>query len=259
MLTAERDGEPVDLTFHVKAAPVRLEKQDFVLVFLQDVTMANLQAELSRVFFHDVANLVQALQGACELLVDASPEEGPRLGDRARTLARRLAKEIAIQRTLIDTRGATVPMKMATLDAGDVLAEVHVLFADHPLAYGKVLQTTPPAERWRVVSDRSLLVRVLANMVTNALEATRRGGTVRLWCRRHGDQLSFCVHNGEVMPDQVAMRVFQRHFTTKTGTGRGLGTFAMKLLGERHLGGTVDFETGATTGTVFRFNLPLVD
>jgi signal transduction histidine kinase len=60
------------------------------------------------------------------------------------------------------------------------------------------------------------------------------------------------------MPREIAMRVFQRHFTTKQGTGRGLGTYAMKLLGERHLGGTVDFESDAASGTVFRIALPLI-
>jgi signal transduction histidine kinase len=99
-------------------------------------------------------------------------------------------------------------------------------------------------------------VRVLGNMVTNALEATPTGGTVRLWCRRHGGRLRFCVHNQGEIPREVALRVFQRHFSTKGGSGRGLGTYAMKLLGERHLGGTVDFETDPAAGTVFRLALP---
>jgi signal transduction histidine kinase len=257
IITVQRDGETTDLTFEVKASAIEVEGHDFVLVFLQDVTMSRLQSELSRVFFHDVSNLVQALQGACELLAGAPPDEAPLLTDRARILARRLAKEVAIQRALLDTSGVTVPMQMATLDAGAVLSEVHTLFVDHPLAFGKVLQTTPPGERWRVRGDRSLLVRVIANMVANALEATASGGTVRLWCQRQGDALRFCVHNPAAMPREVAARIFQRHFTTKGGSGRGLGTYAMKLLGERHLGGKVDFETDPSSGTIFRIALPL--
>ncbi|MEZ4389068.1 MAG: sensor histidine kinase [Candidatus Krumholzibacteriia bacterium] len=227
-----------------------------MLVFLQDVTLNRLQAELSRVFFHDVANLVQALQGACDMLPDASPGERAVLTKRAGSLVRRLAREITIQRALADTDGTTIPVHMTTLAAVAVLDEVRLRFADHPLAFGKILAVTPPDADWHVVSDRSLLVRVLGNMVANALEATRRGGTVHLWCQRTGGRIRFCVHNDGAMPRDVALRVFQRRFTTKDGLGRGLGTFAMKLLGERHLGGTVDFESDPTTGTVFRIALP---
>ena len=39
VLTAERDGETIDLTFHVKATRIHLEGQNWVLVFLQDVTL----------------------------------------------------------------------------------------------------------------------------------------------------------------------------------------------------------------------------
>jgi sensor histidine kinase regulating citrate/malate metabolism len=46
------------------------------------------------------------------------------------------------------------------------------------------------------------------------------------------------------------MQVFMRSFSTK-GTQRGLGTYSMKILGEQHLGGTVDFTTSDTEGTTF--------
>jgi hypothetical protein len=47
----------------------------------------------------------------------------------------------------------------------------------------------------------------------------------------------------------------QRYFTTKKEQGRGLGTYGMKLIGERYLRGKVSFET-SSAGTVFTFSLP---
>jgi signal transduction histidine kinase len=44
--------------------------------------------------------------------------------------------------------------------------------------------------------------------------------------------------------------VFQRSFSTK-GTGRGLGTYSIKLLTERYLGGRVWFESAEGHGTTF--------
>ena len=66
--------------------------------------------------------------------------------------------------------------------------------------------------------------------------------------------LRFQVHNqGEIAPEHRS-RIFQRSFSTKGSSGRGLGTYAMKLFGENVLRGQVSFETGAE-GTTFWIRL----
>jgi signal transduction histidine kinase len=69
--------------------------------------------------------------------------------------------------------------------------------------------------------------------------------------------VAFHVNNAGEIPPTVAPRIFQRSFTTKAGTGHGLGTYGMRLLGERYLGGKVSFTTSAEAGTVFSIRLPL--
>jgi signal transduction histidine kinase len=107
-----------------------------------------------------------------------------------------------------------------------------------------------------VVTDRQLLLRVLGNMLKNALEATPAGGAVSIACAEHGDEVLFSVHNEQVMPDDVQLQVFQRSFTTKGQPGRGVGTYSMKLFGERYLGGRVSFVSRAPEGTTFTLVLP---
>ena len=96
-------------------------------------------------------------------------------------------------------------------------------------------------------------------MVTNALEATPGGGRVRVWAERlDGDPrwaCAFHVRNGTAIPRAIALRIFQRSFSTKARKGRGIGTYSMKLLGERYLGGEVGFTTGEG-GTTFTLRLP---
>ena len=70
------------------------------------------------------------------------------------------------------------------------------------------------------------------------------------------DQLdTFTVHNPEVMPKEVQLQVFQRSFSTKGEAGRGIGTYSMKLFGERYLGGKVAFVSSSSEGTTFRLAL----
>ena len=58
------------------------------------------------------------------------------------------------------------------------------------------------------------------------------------------------------MPDEVQLQLFQRSFSTKGQTGRGIGTYSMKLLGERYLGGRVEFISRHPEGTTFTLSLP---
>jgi sensor histidine kinase regulating citrate/malate metabolism len=52
------------------------------------------------------------------------------------------------------------------------------------------------------------------------------------------------------------MRIFQRNYSTKSDSGRGLGTYSMKLFGETYLGGKVDFTSSESEGTTFHLRLP---
>ena len=51
------------------------------------------------------------------------------------------------------------------------------------------------------------------------------------------------------------MQLFQRAFSTK-GADRGVGTYGMRLLSERYLGGAVGFRSDLENGTEFRVSLP---
>jgi sensor histidine kinase regulating citrate/malate metabolism len=76
-------------------------------------------------------------------------------------------------------------------------------------------------------------------------------------CAVEGDSVVFSVHNPAVMPRDVQLQMFQRSFSTK-GSGRGLGTYSIKLLTERYLRGSVRFESRRDYGTTFYVRYPLV-
>jgi signal transduction histidine kinase len=104
-------------------------------------------------------------------------------------------------------------------------------------------------------SDQNILSRVLSNMVVNALEATKPGATVEVRYETQSGTSTFTVHNPGVIPDEVALRIFQRSFSTKTEPGHGLGTYSMRLLAEQYLGGKVTFESSIESGTSFFLTL----
>jgi signal transduction histidine kinase len=93
-------------------------------------------------------------------------------------------------------------------------------------------------------------------MIINAFEATERGGTIRLGVEQTNTEMTFSVWNQRAIPPEQQLRIFQRNYSTKAESGRGLGTYSMKLFGETYLGGKVDFVSTEADGTTFRLTLP---
>lgn len=254
--TVHKDGFDLDLCLRVRACPLSIDGKRFILLFMQDITLQERWASLERTFFHDINNLITGLQGASELMEFSNEEGKLRLTKQMQLLSQRLAKEVEIQRVLSHSGQHRYEVELQEFTADDIIREMQVIFAGHCAAKNKVLSLPENAPGIKIHSDRHLVLRVLTNMLINACEATPDGGTIKLWVV-HDRHVTFHVWNKHAIPDEVAIRIFQRHFSTKGNHGRGIGTYGMKLFGEEFLKGRVDFVTSETEGTTFSFALPL--
>jgi len=257
MATVRKDGKDLDFYFVIHCRPIQLAKSRYLLLFLQDVTVSQNRATLENMFFHDVENMIGALTLNTRLL-SARPDEQDRQASQQRIaqIATTLAKEVEMQRVLVRDEAQAYCMDFTKVTIAEVIEDVREMATHHPSASGKQLDLQNPLGPTRVDTDINLLRRVLNNMLINAFEATRPGHKVRLTVTDLTASVGFEVWNEIPIPESIALRVFQRNFSTKEGSGRGLGTYTMKLFGETYLGGQVTFTTSPTAGTVFRFTLP---
>ena len=254
-LSVDKDGQEKDLYLRVRCVPVTFESRRFLLLFLQDLTYQQRLATLEKVFFHDINGIVSGLMGASELLCLECDEKVSELSQTIHRLALRLASEIAIQRSLNLSETYSYLPVFSSIALAQVVQEIKDIYRNNPVAKNKTLVLPEKETNVLIKTEPSLLLRVLKNMVTNALEGTEEGGQVKLWVEESQKRIAFCVQNKKAIPSDIAKRVFQRNFSTKAAMGRGLGTYSMKLFGEDILGGTVNFTSSEEEGTVFRFSL----
>jgi signal transduction histidine kinase len=255
IITVERGGEPVEMCLSVRATRVVLEGHILVLLFLQDIGDRQRQVALERLFFHDISNLVMGLQGTAQMMAWKSlGDDGA--GRKIARMADRLAHEIKIQRALLHDESFQYPVEIEAVRVTDVLTEICDLFASHPAAKEKRLEIAASAAAEVVLTDPHLLLRILSNMLTNAFEATEPGGEVRLEISGEDDETAFSVWNRKAIPEEYHPRIFQRYFSSKANSGRGLGTHSMKLFGEKFLGGSVSFTSNPFEGTTFTLRIP---
>lgn len=249
----------LDLFFHVRSAPIRIGDERFLILLLQDRTNEQRRAALETIFFQDLSNMISALVVNSQLLDQASGERQEDLARRIQATARQLAQEIEIQKSLAHNNPRLKPTTMTEVSLDRLVHDIAMAFAGHPIREGKQLTLAPPQPEDRaatITTDPALLQRILIPMFTNAFEATPPGGEVRWWIELEPNTVRIHVWNAQPIPKDVALRVFQRNFTTKPGEGRGLGTYTMKHLAETYLHGTVTFQSTEDDGTTFTLRLP---
>jgi len=244
---------PAALDLRVTASPLRIDGQDLMLVVAEDTSHAKRLDVLQRTFFHDVLNTAGCIQGYAQyMLRDTAPD--PDIADRLCWLANRLIEDVLSHRDLVYAESGELIVQACEVHTRQFLEDLREQYRRHPAAEGRTIELL--AGDGVLLTDEHLLARVLGNMVKNALEATPVGGRVMIDCVHLGANVEFSVHNAQVMPENVQLQVFQRSFSTKSSTGRGIGTFSMKLLGERYLGGKVRFVSREGEGTRFYLTLP---
>lgn len=103
--------------------------------------------------------------------------------------------------------------------------------------------------------DRDQIRQVLLNLLFNALEASPRGGEIRIELSKGGREVRLrVIDRGEGIPPEHMDKIFNPFFTTKE-KGTGLGLAVVYRIVEAH-GGTVRVES-SHGGTCFEVRLPL--
>ena len=249
-----RDGRALD--FRVWATPFETSNNKYVVFAFIDISHEKMRRELERVFFHDIMNSISSISSAAQLLSESPVEESAELVNIVNLASNRVIDEIKAQRNLAKAENGELTVNIESLNSLDLLVALETLYRRHEAAKGKKIQIDEQSSGVAFTSDKSILMRVLGNLVKNALEASAEGRTVTIGCTRDGNKVEFSIHNEGCIPREVQLQMFQRFFSTK-GVDRGLGTYSVKLLSERYLNGQVTFESYPSNGTTFHVSLPI--
>jgi nitrogen-specific signal transduction histidine kinase len=243
--------------FRVRAIPFDVSGEHFVLVSLRDISGQKRRQALERIFFHDILNTASGMKVTIDLLKAGPADSGSRaLLERLEGICETLVDEIQSQKILVSAENGTLTIQRSLIESTSLITEVTAAFEGQEVARERRIVIAPFSESVTLVSDDSLLRRVITNMLKNALEATPEGGTVSIGFRPDGGRARFWVNNPGVIPEQARRQIFRRYFSTK-GADRGLGTFSMKLLTEEYLRGSIGFESSPAGGTTFTVSVPL--
>lgn len=217
-------------------------------------------SEFAYIAAHDLRSPLAALAGSAELLARRSGTELSEESQRhlAAILARVGTMARMIDGILAYCQGGNGGEVREVVDCTEVLAEVLEHLAPE-ITEAKARITTQPLGM--VAGERTQLVRLFQNLVSNALKFGRPGCdlVIEVSVRRVGDDQVFSVADtgigvsSEDRPDMF--RMFHRLDPQSTSPGNGMGLAICNRIVERH-GGSIWADDSPSGGLCVSFSLP---
>jgi PAS domain S-box-containing protein len=243
------------------------------LLTFRDLTeerqLALLREELTHMLIHDLRSPLAVIRGSLDtMLLHLSEGQTDVLDHLAQLAGRGADRMLDMIDNLLDIsrlESGMMPLYPDDVAAGHLLTDVASRFSPLATSVGIRLVTEVAPDLPTLHIDYELVVRLLGNLVDNALKFTPRGGTVRLSAQRAPDSagpmvLISVTDTGRGIPEGSLHYIFQkfRQIAPAPGrhTGSGLGLPFCKLVAEAH-GGWIEVHSEVDRGTTFVVALPV--
>ncbi|MBN1246312.1 MAG: GAF domain-containing protein, partial [Anaerolineae bacterium] len=248
------------------------EVNGWLLVFrdlTEELELARLREDMIDMLVHDLRSPLSLVMASLGMLQEASDHQDGEQIDRLLSIAQRSSDRIL---TLIDQlldisqleRGQ-LPMKLESTAVDGLLREVSSRYLPVAAAHGIAFDSRADEGLPMVFVDRALIVRVLSNLVDNALKFTPDGGDVTIWSTPDEEDSSGKIRiavrdTGPGIPVESWPQLFEKFQQVPNIRGRrrgtGLGLPFCRLVVEAH-GGKIWVDSRVGEGSTFLFTLPI--
>jgi signal transduction histidine kinase len=251
VLTEERQETDEALGLERERSDVLLKGRDEVLAMIS----------------HDLRNMLQAMSLKAASLSEAESRKG---SERPSAGRQKLAQDIG-KACAVMARWAGDLVDISRLDTGKLDFERASCSPEEIVKEATDAFRSVAAEKRtrihleiehiddrRMLCDRDRIIRVLVNLIDNAIKFTPASGTITVRAEGIRDAVEFSVRDtGPGIADPDRNKIFEQHWHAHTqGAGRGLGLYICKLVVEWH-NGSIWVESELGKGSTFFFTLPV--
>lgn len=261
-----RHGDEIPSVVRIRR--LRVDEKDVVEWVEQDISaqmeLEQLRRDLTAMVYHDLRGPLQSIRGSINKLAQVlANHDNPavlnllQVGIRSTRQLRRMID------SLLDVQKLEEGQAMLNLEE----SELRVLLADavqlvQPIAMdaGQRLNFKLEDRLPNVPLDTDMVIRVVINLLENAIKYTPSGGTVTLGAYHRADHVYISVEDsGPGIPEDMKLKIFDKFNRVKyhdAPKGVGLGLAFCRLAVEAHHG-RIWVESDEGQGSAFIFTLPL--
>ncbi len=245
----------------VQVAAVDLQGQRRLVVTVADVEpVKQAQREREEVLAfvsHDLRSPASAIVLLADLQLQGRTQT--EAFELLRELRRLAARTLELSEDFVRAAQAqSQPLQRAPVALAELLDEALADLRAQAAAAEVVLQVEAPAPGARAVLDRLLTARALANLVSNAIKHSPRGGTVAVRATLADERLHLQVRDqgtGLSAPQLAQLARGDQGAAVRDARGVGLGLLFVQRVARRH-GGRLLASQGPEGGALFELELP---
>ncbi|MCK9517912.1 MAG: ATP-binding protein [Dehalococcoidia bacterium] len=235
------------------------------LLVLTDLTEFARLDQVRRDFLSNVSHELRTPLASIKALVETMESGAVDSKAESEEFLRRIRLQVDRITSLVDElldlsriESGALELNPEPIDLAELVAEAMALL--HPHAERQEVKFDVAPGEWPVVeADRQALLRVVNNLLDNAIKYSPYGGTVQIEAHDEGDLVALSVHDDGPGINPLALpRVFERFYKTdlsRTNSGTGLGLAIVKHTARIH-GGTASVESEPGKGATFTVRLP---
>lgn len=214
-----------------------------------------LLGEMVNTIIHDFKSPFNGIQLSSSMLKQLHPDE--ETVEWCDLIQAQIARMLMMAEEVLEFARGSAVLRRETLQVADLLKQFEKLNR----IYFQSCQVTfnVQVEEITINADIHKLLRVLQNLITNAVEAFYgKGGVIEVKAIAEGDYVTISVQdNGPGIPDEIRDRFFEPFVTFGKAGGTGLGSAIAKSIIEAH-DGTIHFTSQCPGGTTFYIRLPRI-
>ncbi|MEE9291713.1 MAG: ATP-binding protein [Acidobacteriota bacterium] len=211
--------------------------------------------QMARAIVHDLRSPLTSIRGLAELMYTRSSAE-----DASRPHLQTIISEVDrlthLTGDLLQFSKAAPPLEILEVKMADLVRQT-LRPLEQRLVRSRVELELALDEEARVRVDPARMVRVLHNLIANALEAMPDGGRLAVRCMRSEAHCATSLtDSGRGIPEEIRKRLFEPFATHGKKQGTGLGLAIVRKIVEEH-GGAIRIENASGGGTRVELDLPI--
>lgn len=243
---------------HLRQAHDDLVKKNYELELV-----ARARQDMTDMIVHDLKTPLTAIKGTLEVIKLRgliTTEQHQKLLEHAGTAADFMLLMLNDLLDVSQAKQSGLKTQIAPLETGMIYDKLHALFSDRSrkMKVDVAWSVRPGAEQ--ILGDQRLIYRILANLISNAMQASESGSFVEVDCGLSGTNARFTVSDrGRGVPQGDKKAIFEKYTTTKRGaaldTGSGIGLTFCRVAAEA-LKGRIWVEDRDGGGSCFHLEFP---
>jgi PAS domain S-box-containing protein len=241
-----------------------------LMIVLRDITeereIEETREAITETIVHDVRSPMSAIVGSLELLSDTLADaDNPIIAQSLLVAQRSAHRVLSLTEALLDIarlQSGRMEIDFENIDLPTLVSELMVEYTVLANDNNVIIRNDIPNQLPAIRADRDKLIRVITNLVDNAIKFSPQGGYIVISAEVESSQfLNIKVSDsGPGVPQDYRERIFER-FVQVPGQnirrrGTGLGLTFCQLTVEAH-GGSIWVDSNPDGGSVFTFSMPI--